>query len=138
MLVGPVFLAFFASLQAAGVSAAPGCFADTGISVELSGPSTVAAVKDLRVLTTVTNTASQGIKLLAHPNSPFGQATNIFDVTRSCGAKAEFVGREVGPPFIFQAEEYVAEARCIVRCRCLQCKRSYFLKSRSIDPNIPR
>lgn len=49
--------------------------------------------------TIVTNKGDASIKLLDHPVSPLnGIQTDIFDVTRECGKRPQFIGYRVSHP----------------------------------------
>ncbi|KAF8636946.1 hypothetical protein AX17_003197 [Amanita inopinata Kibby_2008] len=69
------------------VSAAP------GLSVKVTGPSSVDHVRDLKVTTTITNTGDETLKVLNDPLSPLSQLpANTFAITDASGTAPTFTG----------------------------------------------
>ena len=72
---------------AAAVSAAP------GLSLKVSGPEAVDGVHNLKVVTTLTNTGDETLKLLNDPRSALHTlSTNAFVITASDGSSPIFTG----------------------------------------------
>ncbi|KAJ8075682.1 hypothetical protein PM082_021312 [Marasmius tenuissimus] len=81
-------LAILASLSA--------CSATKLLLVSTSAPASSSDVTGLEVITTVTNTGDETLKLLNHPNSVLSKwATNSFDVKNADGVAAEFTGIKI-------------------------------------------
>ncbi|OBZ73457.1 Peptidyl-Lys metalloendopeptidase [Grifola frondosa] len=73
--------------SAVAVAAAP------SLLLQVSGPTTVQDVHNFTVVTTVTNTGDETLKLLNDPQSLLTKSpTNIFDITNSYGGSPEFIG----------------------------------------------
>jgi len=76
--------------SAVAVSAAP------GLSLKVSTPSAVDGVQNLKVVTTLTNTGDETLKLLNDPRGALdGFPANTFYITDSTGASPAFVGAKV-------------------------------------------
>jgi len=70
--------------------------ATRSVNVRVSAPEVVSDVDDFDVLTTITNTGDETLKLLKDPRSPLSSiATNTFVVTNSDGAYPAFSGIKV-------------------------------------------
>lgn len=70
--------------------------AEPSLSLKVSSPSVVDGVQDLKVVTTLTNTGDETLKLLNDPRgalNPF--PANSFAVTDATGATPAFVGAKV-------------------------------------------
>ncbi|KAF9259016.1 zincin [Marasmius fiardii PR-910] len=66
------------------------------LSVSISAPSTSADVSDFEVVTTVTNTGDETLKLLNNPDSVLSKwATNSFEISNADGVKPKFTGVHV-------------------------------------------
>ncbi|TBU50087.1 metalloprotease [Dichomitus squalens] len=76
--------------SAAAVSAAP------GLSLKVSGPEAVDGVENLKVVTTLTNTGDETLKLLNDPRSVLHSLpANTFAITTDDGASPSFTGVKV-------------------------------------------
>lgn len=76
--------------SAVAVSAAP------GLSLKVSTPSAVDGIENLKVVTTLTNTGDEALKLLNDPRGALNNfPTNTFYITDSTGASPAFVGAKV-------------------------------------------
>ena len=72
------------------VSAAP------GLSLKVTGPATVDGVENLKVVTTLTNTGDETLKLLNDPNGVLDTLpTETFTITNDSGASPDFIGVRV-------------------------------------------
>lgn len=81
------------------VAAAP--TASPGLSVKVAGPGTVDGVQNLKVVTTVTNTGSQTLKLLNDPRTVLDNSpTRSFAIKNAEGTSPTFKGIMVGPMFL--------------------------------------
>ena len=78
------------AVAATAVSAAP------GLSLDVTGPAAVDGVENLKVVTTITNTGDETLKLLNDPrNTLHSFPTNTFAVTTDDGASPSFTGVKV-------------------------------------------
>jgi len=79
------------------VSAAVGVSSAPGLSVHVGGPDAVDGVNNLKVVTTVTNTGDETLKLLNHPAGPLSQLpTETFFISHEeNGASPSFTGAKV-------------------------------------------
>ncbi|KAI0646097.1 Metalloprotease [Trametes meyenii] len=78
------------------LASAVSALADASLLLQVSGPSTVSDVDNLRVTATVTNTGDVPLKLLNDPYSPLSDLpTDIFTITNPHGTNPDFVGIEV-------------------------------------------
>ena len=72
------------------VSAAP------GLSLKVTGPATVDGVENLKVVTTLTNTGDETLKLLNDPRGALHTLpANTFAITNDSGASPSFTGVKV-------------------------------------------
>ncbi|KAH9855600.1 Metalloprotease [Lenzites betulinus] len=70
-----------------------GALAQGSIFLELSGPTSVANVEDLKVVTAITNTGDLALKILNDPSSPLSNLpTDTFTIINRDGASPEFIG----------------------------------------------
>ena len=80
-------IALVAIATAASVSATP------ALSVQVTGPATVDGVENLKVVTIVTNTGDETLKLLNHPNGVMDTLpTDTFTITNDGGDSPDFIG----------------------------------------------
>ena len=83
-------VALVAIAAAASVAATP------GLSVKVTGPATVDSVENLKVVTTLTNTGDETLKLLNDPNSILDTLpTEAFIIASDSGASPDFIGFRV-------------------------------------------
>lgn len=76
--------------------------AEPSLSLKVSSPSTVDGVQNLKVVTTLTNTGDESLKLLNDPRGILNTfPTNSFAVTDATGATPAFVGAKVGLLSVF-------------------------------------
>ncbi|KAF9529058.1 hypothetical protein CPB83DRAFT_765596 [Crepidotus variabilis] len=67
--------------------------ANPSLSLKVSGPATVDGVNNLKVVTTVTNTGAEAVKVLNDPNGPLSRLpTNTFSITDASGTTPAFSG----------------------------------------------
>lgn len=77
-------------LSAIAASAAP------GLSLHVSGPDSVDGVQNLKVVTTVTNTGDETLKLLNDPRGPLNKLpAETFAISDAAGAVPSFTGIKV-------------------------------------------
>jgi peptidyl-Lys metalloendopeptidase len=78
------------AISALSVSAAP------GLTVKVSAPQNVAGVDSLKVVTTVTNSGTETLKLVNDPNGPLSTfPANTFAITDAAGKSPKFTGAKV-------------------------------------------
>ncbi|KAI8981241.1 peptidyl-Lys metalloendopeptidase [Trametes punicea] len=70
--------------------------AERGLSLKTSGPSAVNGVDNLKIVTTLTNTGNETMKLLNDPRGALHMLpTNTFNITKDSGESPGFIGAEV-------------------------------------------
>ncbi|OJT06442.1 Peptidyl-Lys metalloendopeptidase [Trametes pubescens] len=75
------------------VAAAVGTLAAPSVLLQVSGPSSVVDIGNLKVVTTVTNTGDEPLKLLNDPRSPLSDLpTDTFTITNPHGTSPDFIG----------------------------------------------
>ena len=75
------------------IAAAVSVSATPGLSVKVTGPTAVDGVENLKVVTTLTNTGDETLKLLNDPNSILDTLpTETFIITGNSGASPDFIG----------------------------------------------
>ncbi|RDB29715.1 Peptidyl-Lys metalloendopeptidase [Hypsizygus marmoreus] len=78
------------------VASAVAVSAASGLSLKVTGPETVHDVDNLKVVTTVTNTGDETLKILNDPRGPLNKlAANTFAITDANGAVPAFTGVKV-------------------------------------------
>jgi peptidyl-Lys metalloendopeptidase len=78
------------ALSAMAASAAP------GLTLKVAGPSSVSGVENLKVVTTLTNTGDETLKLINDPRGPLStMPADTFKITDSAGKSPEFTGIKV-------------------------------------------
>lgn len=66
------------------------------LHVELRGPTSVQDVDDLYVVTAITNTGGEAVKLARNQGTLMGKMrSDIFDITRSCGSRVSYTTYKV-------------------------------------------
>ena len=87
---------FSATLKAALASVALSAItasATQSVSLKVAGPSDVTDVENLKVVTTITNTGDETLKLFNDPNSALSTLpANTFRIGNSAGAAPQFTG----------------------------------------------
>ena len=80
------------------VASAIGASANRGLSLKVTGPDAVDGVDKLKVVTTVTNTGDETLKLLNNPLGPLSKMpTNTFAIiNEQSGGLPRFNGIKVG------------------------------------------
>ncbi|KAF9523095.1 peptidyl-Lys metalloendopeptidase [Crepidotus variabilis] len=67
--------------------------ADPSLSLKVSGPAAVDGVDNLKIVTTLTNTGAETVKVLNDPNGPLSKLpTNTFTITDASGTTPAFNG----------------------------------------------
>ena len=108
-----------------GVSAIPRYSNSPHLRVEVTGPSAVVDADNLWVVTTVTNLADETVKLLEHPDTPLSQLpTDIFEVTRHCGKRPDFIGHTVCS---YLSSPFVEFTNIVCRCMVIFREQPAFL-----------
>jgi peptidyl-Lys metalloendopeptidase len=80
-------LAFFAAAEVVAVPS---------LSLRVSGPQSVEGVENLKLVTTVTNTGNETLKLLKDPNGPLSKIqTRTFDIRDATGKQPRFTGTKL-------------------------------------------
>ncbi|KAL1938814.1 hypothetical protein VTO73DRAFT_11194 [Trametes versicolor] len=75
------------------VAAIVGTLAAPSVLLQVSGPSSVVDIGNLKVVTTVTNTGEEPLKLLNDPRSPLSDLpTDKFTITNLHGTSPDFIG----------------------------------------------
>ncbi|KAF8962979.1 hypothetical protein BDZ97DRAFT_1905037 [Flammula alnicola] len=70
--------------------------ATRSISLEVTGPPSVASVEHLKVIATITNTGDETVKVLNDPRGPLSKLpTDTFAITDATGAQPSFTGIKV-------------------------------------------
>ncbi|KAI9058081.1 Metalloprotease [Trametes sanguinea] len=78
------------------IASARGVLAAPSLLLQVSGPSTVHDVDNFKIITTVTNTGDEPLKLLNDPHSPLSDLpTDLFDIVNVNGTSPDFIGIEV-------------------------------------------
>ena len=87
---------FCTSLRAALfvlAATASAVFAAPGLSLQVTGPNVVNGVENLKVVTTLTNTGDETLKLLKDPNSVLNtMPADTFTITAADGSSPSFAG----------------------------------------------
>jgi peptidyl-Lys metalloendopeptidase len=85
-----IFISSFIVLFSADTSALP------SLSLRVHGPQIVYAVENLVLITNISNTGNETLKLLNNPQGPTSKTpTNKFDIRSSAGERPLFTGIEV-------------------------------------------
>ena len=70
--------------------------AEPHVSLDISGPSFVDVVDELRVTISVTNTGTESLKLVEHQFSPLSPIhADLFTIENEEGLRPRFVGKQV-------------------------------------------
>nr|P81054.2 RecName: Full=Peptidyl-Lys metalloendopeptidase; Short=MEP; AltName: Full=GfMEP; Flags: Precursor [Grifola frondosa]BAB82381.1 peptidyl-Lys metalloendopeptidase [Grifola frondosa] len=86
----------FSSVMVALVSLAVAVSANPGLSLKVSGPEAVDGVNNLKVVTTITNTGDETLKLLNDPRGALHtMPTDTFAITNESGETPSFIGVKV-------------------------------------------
>lgn len=71
------------------------------VLLQVSGPSSVVDIGNLKVVTTVTNTGEEPLKLLNDPRSPLSDLpTDKFTITNPHGTSPDFIGIAVSNGYL--------------------------------------
>jgi len=95
-LLSAMFSATICIALAALIFSPPAAFASPGLSVHISGPQTVQGIENLILVTTMTNTGDETLKLLNDPRSLLSNmSTDTFIVRDAAGRRPSFHGIRV-------------------------------------------